>query len=279
MKNYVKLVDFELKRFIKIYFVLIGMTIVLQIVGVILESRQYLDKATEAMYEYSVPLMEFVGQNGKFGLHRVLETGYFMIPIGLSVAALIFYCFFIWYRDWFGKNTFVYRLLMLPTARLNVLLAKASAIFLMVLGLVGIQLILLPIESTILQWIVPLDLRIDMSVSELVGQFGYGYLGLIIPNSFIQFLINYGIGFMHVFILFTAILFERSFRLRGIVYGVIYYIAAQVLFLFPIMIEVFFETGYLYPIEIFILEIILGLLVIGLSLWISNYLLNRKVTV
>lgn len=278
MRNYLKLVDFELKRFMKIYFVLIGMVIVSQIAGVIYESNSYLDLANREMYESGLTLSQFTEMYWTLSMSRILSSGWFVIPIGLSAAALIFYCFFIWYRDWFGKNTFIYRLLMLPTARLNVYLAKASAIFLMVLGLVGIQLILLPIENTIFESIVPLDLRTDMPVHELSSS-AYGYLGLLVPNSFVQFLIHYGIGFMMVFILFTSILFERSYHLKGIVFGVIYLLLAQVLFLFPFILEIFFEFGYLYPEELFILEIILGILVTGLSIWVSHYLLNRKITV
>ncbi|WP_085993521.1 hypothetical protein [Oceanobacillus senegalensis] len=277
MKNYLKLVDFELKRFIKVYFVLIGMVIAVQIAGVIIESRQYLDGISKAMYENSMSIEDAVLQHGTMSMDRFMNTSLFMIPIALSAAALIFYCFLIWYRDWFGKNTFAYRLFMLPTARLNIFLAKSSAIFLMVLGLVGIQLILLPIEQTLLQWIVPLDLRTDLTVTYLVTH--NPYLQIIVPDSFIQFLINYGIGFMQVFILFTAILFERSFRIKGIVFGVIYYFLAQILFMFPILVEVFMEVGYFYLSEILILETILGILVIGLSIWISNYLLNRRINV
>ena len=36
------------------------------------------------------------------------------------------YVFFIWYRDWLGKYTFAYRLLMLPTTRINIYFAKAD---------------------------------------------------------------------------------------------------------------------------------------------------------
>ena len=55
----------------------------------------------------------------------------------LCIVALIFYCFIIWYRDWFGKNTFAYRLLMLPTSRLNLYIAKATTILLFILGLLA----------------------------------------------------------------------------------------------------------------------------------------------
>ena len=44
----------------------------------------------------------------------------------LCGVILIIYVFFIWYRDWLGKNTFIYRLLMLPTARIQCLFGKGN---------------------------------------------------------------------------------------------------------------------------------------------------------
>ena len=39
MNRYLKLVNFEFNRFLKLYLVLIGITILLQMIGVIVESR------------------------------------------------------------------------------------------------------------------------------------------------------------------------------------------------------------------------------------------------
>ncbi|UJL46860.1 hypothetical protein KFZ58_02600 [Virgibacillus sp. NKC19-16] len=279
MNRYLKLVHFELGRFMKIYLVLIAITIVSQIAGVIVKSRSYLSDANKAIYEDLIPMEQFLEQTGPMSMIQINQSIWFMGPIALCIVALLFYCFFIWYRDWLGKNTFIYRLLMLPTARLNVFLAKATAIFLMVLGLVSLQLILLPIESTILKWIVPVDFRMDMAIGEIINTSVNGVLQLLIPQSFIQFVINYGIGFMAVFVLFTAILFERSFRWKGILLGVIYGVLAFTVFLLPIILELFFQINYLYPVELLVVETILGIFVIGVTIWMSNYLLNKKVTV
>ena len=98
----------------------------------------------------------------------------------LCVVVLIIYVFFIWYRDWLGKNTFSYRLFMLPTARIHVYLAKATTILLFVLGLVALQLLLLPVESQVLQWMVPNEFRTDLSINKLlIPRFKY-----IIPKYF-----------------------------------------------------------------------------------------------
>jgi len=280
MKSYLKLVNFELGRFFKIYLVLIAITVISQIAGVIVKSQEYLSKMNEAIYIDGTPQAQAIEELGTMSMMEVINSLWFLGPIALCIAGLIFYCFFIWYRDWFGKNTFIYRLLMLPTARLNILLAKASAIFLMVLGLVAIQIILLQVESSILAWMVPMDFRTNLTITEMkLGPGSAFILEILIPQSFIQFIINYGIGFMAVFILFTAILFERSYRMKGILFGVIYIILSTTIFLAPFIAEIGLQTNYFYPMEIFIIEIILGLLVIGMSIWLSNFLLNKKITV
>ncbi|MEC5424548.1 hypothetical protein QGM71_13690 [Virgibacillus sp. C22-A2] len=275
--NYLKLVNFELGRFIKIYFVLIGITVVSQITGVIVIANRYLKEANIAIYEDLMPQAQFLEMYGPMSFSNITRTSWFMGPIALSIAALIFYIFLIWYRDWFGKNTFIYRLLMLPTARINIYLAKATSIFLMVLGLVSIQLILLPIESTLLKWIVPKNFRLDMSIDGMIES--SKFLFILFPPTFIEFLLHYGIGFMAVFLLFTAVLFERSFRIKGVFAAILYSTFSIALFILPLLLEGIYEVGYFYPVELLLLEIILGLFVIGLAVWVSHYLLNKKITV
>ena len=55
MNRYLKLVNFEFNRFLKLYLVLIGITILSQIIGVIVESRVYLNRANEVIYKDLVP--------------------------------------------------------------------------------------------------------------------------------------------------------------------------------------------------------------------------------
>lgn len=277
MNRYPKLVNFEMNRFFKIYATLIAITIFSQITGTIVLSKKYLGNAKEIMYERSISQTTFIEEYGPFSFEQVMESLWFVGPIILSIVGLLLYALLIWYRDWFGKNTFIYRLLMIPTARINIYFAKAASIFLMVLGLVAVQLMLLPVIGRLIKIFVPVDFRVDMTVGEMIGD--YGYLTILIPNSFMEFVINYGIGFMAVFILFTAILFERSFRLKGIVMGIIYIAIAFGIFLSPMIAIVMMQKSYLYPMEFFILEVFLWLLVTGLSIWISRFLLNKKITI
>ncbi len=159
-----------------------------------------------------------------------------MGPILLCAVVLMIYVFFIWYRDWLGKNTFSYRLFMLPTARIHIYLAKATTILLYVLGLVALQLLLLPVESQVLQWMVPSEFRTDLSINYITS---LQDLSILFPNTFIEFVLYYGGGMIAVFIVFTAILFERSFRMKGIIYGFLYCAASLLVFFAPILLNEF----------------------------------------
>ncbi|AVQ97881.1 hypothetical protein OBCHQ24_02035 [Oceanobacillus iheyensis] len=277
MMRYFKLVNFELGRFFKLYGVIIGITILSQLVGLWVVSNSYMERANYAMFEENLSPAQFVSDNGEMSLLVLTRTLWFLGPIALGAIALLFNIFFVWYRDWFGKNTFIYRLLMLPTARINVYLAKATSIFLMVLGLVAIQIVLLPVESVLLKWLVTRDFRLDLSPAEVVS--GFRELMIILPAGIIDFILVYGAGIMVIFILFTAILFERSYRIKGIVFGAIYAALATGIFLSPLILEGIIGTNYLYPMELLVLEIILGLIVSAASIWVANYLLTKRITV
>src|SRR5690625_826435 len=219
----------------------------------------------------------FIEMYGHMSFSQILTSVWFLGPIALCIGAVAFYIFLIWYRDWFGKNTFIYRLLMLPTARLNVFLAKATSIMMMVIGLVSIQLLLLPIESRILKMIVPKDFRVDLPATEIISH--SDYLQILIPQSFIEFILYYGVGFMAVVILFTAILFERSYRVKGIVLGVLYGSLAVILFFSPLFVNESIAVNFFYPLEVLLLEIVMGFIIIIGSILLSKFLLKSRVTV
>jgi hypothetical protein len=258
------------------YFILIGITIISQIIGVFVSAKSYVNIVNEKIYEESLSQKEFLDQYGSFSFHQIIDSLWFTGPIAICIVTLLIYLFFIWYRDWIGKNTFIYRLLMLPTTRMNFYLAKAATILIMVFGLIALQFLLLPIENKILQIMVPADFRMDLTFQEA---FDYRWLTILIPKTFMEFLIHYGAGFMVVLVLFTAILFERCFRWKGIVLAIIYCLVAAFVFLAPLFVHTFVIVNYFYPIELLGLEIITGLIVITGSIWMSHYLLKNKITV
>ncbi|GAA0604044.1 hypothetical protein GCM10009001_21470 [Virgibacillus siamensis] len=277
MNRYLKLVNFEMGRFIKIYLILIAITAVVQIIGVIVKAKTYMAKADQKIYEEMMSKSDFLDEFGTMSMMDVAQSLWLMAPIALCVVTLIIYIFLIWYRDWFGKNTFIYRLLMLPTNRLNVYLAKATAIFLMVLGLVSIQMLFLPLENLLLMRLVPDDFQTNVGVFEIVHN--HRELAILYPQSFIEFVLHYGAGFMAVFILFTAIMFERSFRWKGILLAVLYGGLSIIVFVLPFIFMMVTEHPLLYPLELLGLEVLFGIMITAAAIWVGHYLLMKKIRV
>ncbi|WHY97042.1 hypothetical protein [Peribacillus simplex] len=277
MMRYIKLVNFEINRFSKIYISLLLITLVSQFAGVIFVTKSLVNDAREIISTEKLTEAAYIANYGGIDFTHIANTLLFVGPIALSAVALIFYIFLIWYRDWFGKNTFIYRLLMLPTSRLSIYLSKATAIFLMVLGMIAFQIIILPMENALFNSNVPeAFLSMEMSTSTIT-KFS-PILSLIIPNTFTQFLLSYGIGLMILSILFTAIMFERSFRIKGFILGLVYCGIAAVLFLAPVFVMEFGDF-YFYPNELFGLLLALGIIVTGSSVWLGSWLLKNRVTV
>lgn len=276
MKSYLKLVNFEFNRFFKLYAVLLAITVVSQITGIIVTARSYVAKVNELVGKGVMPKGEFLEQYGRFSFYDFSQTLWFGGPVFLSITALLIYVFFIWYRDWIGKNTFSYRLFMLPVARIQIYLAKLTTILLCVFGLVGLQLLLFPAESKIIGWIVPAEFRMDLLVNEMAG---YRFLATFFPSSFTEFVLYYGVGIGAVAVVFTAILFERCYRVKGIVYGILFCTAAQLVFIAPLLVNSYVLENYFYVTELFYLEIAAGMLVIAGSIFTANYLLKHKIRV
>ncbi|MFD1736709.1 hypothetical protein ACFSCX_09030 [Bacillus salitolerans] len=277
MNNYMKLVNFEFNRIAKLFTILLGLTFISQMIGVIVKSRSYLNMANEKIYEEMMSKELFLESFGQISILQVARNLWFLGPIALCVAGVGFYIFLIWYRDWAGKNTFIYRLLMLPTTRLNILYAKITTILIMTLGFVAFQLLFLPIEMWVMKALVPYEFRNDMSVREFLTSIPE--LTIIFPNSIVQFILHYGAGLLAVSILFTVILMERSFRWKGIFIGLMYFGVSVVVVISPLLLHEFVLNGFFYPLELFILVIVMGLIVLAVSIWMSGFLLRKKITV
>ncbi|WLR42348.1 hypothetical protein LC087_16810 [Bacillus carboniphilus] len=228
-------------------------------------------KDNELVFSNSVSRENFMESYGPFSIHYV--SNWIDLSIAIAVVTLLIYVFFIWYRDWLGKNTFSYRLLMLPTARINIYFAKATTILICILGLLALQVLLLPIESTIIKSLVPSEFRADLPIYDINNS---SSLVLFLPGTFLDFLLYYGFGTVCVFVVFTAILFERSYRIKGIIWGALYCVVSFVIFLLPLIVDAFLLDYYFYLLDLLLIEAGVALLILASSIWTSNYLLKNK---
>lgn len=278
MNRFGKLLNWEINRFSKLYAVILLVTLLSQFVGVLIYSFGYMSKADRIMGESFLSASQYVQKYGEAAFqHYTSDNFFFTAPISFTAVMLILYVFVIWYKKWFGRSTFVYRLLMLPTSRMNVYLAKLTAIMLFVLGFVAFQLFILQLQMLTFNSIVSSELRNPVSIIEVIAR--NPMLKFIYPVHFIEFLLYYGIGIVSVIVVFTLILLERSFRIKGIIAAIIYGGLAVFLFLLPIIMMDFWIPNYFYAIEIFWMEVGVVILIISGSVRFSSFLLNKKVTV
>lgn len=277
MKHYLQLVNFEINRFMKLYLLLAIFVGVVQTATVIFEASSYMQIVKSHVSRGMTP-EQFINENWRFSLAEVVYTNGFMFPIIIAIAGLVFYMFFIWYRDWYARNPFVYRLLTLPTDRMNVYFAKLTTIMLTVFGMLAFQIIMLGFYRQLVEWIVPVVYRENLSIGLIVNS--SIYLRMLIPTSFPEFITIYINGLVVVIVAFTIVLMERSYKWIGLVLGIVYAAVALILYALPTIIQyAIYNNSYLYYAELYWLEMGILALIVVVSLVISNYLIKRKVTV
>jgi len=280
MNRYLKLVHMEVHRFRWVLAILMAIVAISQFTSLIWATTKELSFREKLLLE-TVDKSLLGGFSPKYLSFEWAifssQMGY-ILPMFLCIGVLALYIFVIWYRDWIGRSTFIYRLLMLPTARHNIYFAKITVILLFVVALISFQLILLPIQHMVFNFIVPVEQRMDSHIVEAI--ISNQALVWLIPQQFEQFIYLYGFGTIIVLAIFTAILLERSYRRLGILYGVLYLAGCVVVVAAPFL---FMYTNkrytYLYPYEIFALGLILCILVLCISVWLGMRLIAKKITV
>jgi len=276
MKSFLKLFNFEFNRFFKLYIGIFVCMFVFQIGGAIVSSLLYKKQINELVNQGA-------GQNAiteqmePFGLLDVTYNLYFLGPLFIGLISILFYTFFIWYRDWIGKNTFIYRLLTLPTSRMNVFYAKLATIFITGLGLMAFQLFLMAIQSKVIAFIIPKIYRSELDLMSVVYQLDITYM--LLPTDFTEFIFYQFIGIVVTVVFFTSILIERSYRIIGNVYALLNIGIACLIMLAPLWSLTFIGYNYFYGKEVILLVLLSSSIVLILSLVLSRYLINKKVTV
>ncbi|ANE46184.1 hypothetical protein SY83_07765 [Paenibacillus swuensis] len=278
MSQYLKLLHMEIHRFRYMLAGLVGLIIVCQFGALIIWiTSQLNDIKLDGFISENRPRNTGYFPDERLSFTEAVHSSYniYFLPIMICAAVLILYVFVIWYRDWSGKSTFIYQLLMLPQSRHTLYWSKLTAILVFVFGLLAVQLLLLVAQEWLFNWMVPSDLRIPSFFADIIA--ADPVFSIFLPSEIEQFFISYGLGILLIIIIFTVILIERSYRKIGVLYGLVYLVVVAVILLYPL-----FRLGltaYLYPHEIIYMELTLLVLVCIGSLWFSFRLLNNKITV
>lgn len=276
MKLFGKLVNFEFRRFLPIYIMLLAVIFLIQAASVIFYGFIMKSEITERVVKHGVSKEQFLQENGFVSLGNILSSFTFVLPIVIAAVTVFIYILFIWYRDWLGKNTFIYRLLMLPVKRIQLFFSKGLTILILVFGLVAYQVAILPALQVILKLIIPIDYRLDLTIQGMIR--GFYYLKFLLPENFVDFVLNYGFGIALVIVLFTMILIERSYRFKGIFIAAFYAIGSLILVFCPYILQIIMK-GYFYENELLWQQFAIAIVLSVISVFFSNHLLNRKIRV
>lgn len=274
MNKFIRLLSFEMNRFMKFLiptFVIVALVQLFEIFRSIIGYKSEFDRlvATGGSLE----------QLPTFSAHDITGSGLYELSIMSIVLVFMFYSFFTWYREWLGKNTFIYRLLMLPTSRMYILLTKSLVFliggllsFVFQFGMYGLALV-------ISEQMIPAEQYMALSIHNIQPMFNI-IQGVLFPTSIFQFILYYSFAFGALISLFAGIIMERSFRLKGLIAGVIYFIGYFVLYglvstlavndLLPIILK---------PSQAALLTLAYQLLMIVLGHLISWPLLKNKIKV
>ncbi|CAI6031768.1 hypothetical protein [Cohnella sp. JJ-181] len=261
MSQYFKLLALEVRRFRYVLAGIMVYTLIVECVAVALDINNH-----SRLFEWNNDSRHSFAE-----VIRNTQSG-FQLAIVIPVAVLLAYALLIWYRDWFGRHPFIYRQMTIPGGRAPLYFSKLTAILLFVFSMVAWQLVLMSVLRIEYVWLTPdamqeaVDFTEAMTSNEVFNTF-------LLPPSFKAFALNYGLGILLILILFTGVLMERSYRIMGIVAGLIYAALNVTLLILPTTFGL-----YLYSSEIWAICLIVFGLEVAAALWISLILVSKKVS-
>jgi hypothetical protein len=145
------------------------------------------------------------------------------------------------------------------------------------LALLALQQLLLLLGDAVYRSIVPMEARVDVPLQLLI--LVNPVLNILLSPSSIDLLLNYVTGITIVIVLYTGILLERSYRWYGILAGLGYAAAALFIIIIPFIIQGSDYRYWMTGTKLTVLYFTLLAVVSSISVWYSQYLLAKKITV
>lgn len=282
MKKFWDLFNFEYNRFANMLFPSLLIAFAVELGGLVFLATSYKNGADHfALQNPGWTAEQIVSEmGGPFSLIRLIASPFFIFPFIGIIMIFIVYSLYTWYREWFGKNTFVYRLFTLPIPRLQVYFAKVLVFIVGGLMALMSQFLIFFAYSKIATWIVSTEFMDPTSFyNYLTTQWTVsGMFYSTSPSEFLHLILSLVTALS---VLYVVILAERSFRTKGLVAGII--LMGLYIFMFVTIqsVEGFHSLFniYLLPSEQLKYSIINNVTWFAIATLINRYLINNKVTV
>lgn len=214
---------------------------------------------------------EYVQNNGHITLASILDNQILIIGIFI-LFAIIIVCLglYLWYKEWIGSSKRIYMLLSLKGQRTSILLSKLIVIILSVFVFYAVVLLNLGIGSVLLNTLLPDGLTGEHLVQGALLQ--SQFINFVLPLTLTDFIYKLLFVILMFGLISVFVLSDRSKKIFGIIFGILYGIANIAVFLYT-------KSLFLFVDERFFVNF--GFVLIGtvLSYSISTWLLNKKVSI
>lgn len=267
-----KLFDIEFKRIQKMFFAIISLltlgNIVLFIFGIY---RVLEDVKAETGVTQSISVLKTdIGKEMFLGLqlpHFIYSLSNLLMVLALIGCA--FYSVLIWQRDFSSKSKSIYTLFMLPENRFIIFISKLITVLALIYSIIFVQYLLWGIEAFIVSKYA--DIPIMSMIYNINNIYRDGILALSLPIYPMEFLIIYIIGpIVGVTAIFAAFLMSKSIRKVGGIIGIVYIFNLSIIYLSLLIVS------YRYSDEILRNNMIFYIVVTLVSICVSYILLNKR---
>lgn len=274
MNKILTLYNIEFKRIYKLYLALIGILFIGNIGGVV---KSLYDSIKKISTENNLPMnMEVLKTSigydfvNSFTVNDIYIYG--TIALGIAVLICLLYSIIIWYRDYYSRSKTIYTLLSLPQQRFNIYLSKLITIVVMIYGIIVLQFLFWYIDLNIVKILA--EIKSPGFVNVFKTMMHSTEMPNIVSANLVEFLMVDVVGvILAVTVIFTAVLIERSIKKVGIICGITYIALSIFAYIYLIILS---RTLLL---NLLIVHIACYIFLFSISLIISYYLINKKISV
>ena len=273
MSKILTLYDIEFKRIKKVYFSILGLLIISNIIWFIY-NLNLVSKEVQGILNIRGGLGLFKSEeaymiikNGGF-MYSLYSLSFFFMILGLIWC--LYYTLLTWYKDFSSKTTVAYTLFTLPYNKFNIFLSKLLIVLSFIYGVLATQHILWILEIFIMKSITSINLSEIIYIINYNNLISFLSMGVsIYPLEIFMYYVFSPI--LAVIVLFTGVLIHKSFDKIGGFLGLFYVAIVIFMYLYISSISMTFTDEILK-------NHILYYIVMGvLSLIISYNLLNKKI--
>lgn len=273
MSKILMLYDIEFKRIKKVYFSILGLLIISNLIWFIYNLNLVAKEVQRILnIRGGLGLLKseeayMIIKNGGF-IYSLYSLSFFFMILGLIWC--LYYTLLTWYKDFSSKTTVAYTLFTLPCNKFNIFLSKLLIVLSFIYGVLATQHILWILEILIMKSIT------SINISEIIYIINYNslksFLSMGISIYPLEILMYYVFSpILTIIVLFTGVLIHKSFDKIGGFLGLFYVAIVIFMYLYISSISMIFTDELLR-------NHILYYIVTGvLSLIISYNLLNKKI--